>query len=420
MMESTFHNSTFPKDVIKEFSKRARTYTSYLDEVKESKGYIHPESSLFISSDETYQKDIKKKLTRFTKSKHVILVAIGGSLQGTHAVYKACADKNSPRLTIVDSIEDKYVEDTEHIFNHVKNPNDIALVVISKSGSTTETMLNAVNIISLGEKKFGPEFLKRVIFIGNEDTAFLEAGKKKKILCFTLPNIIGGRFSVFTAVGIVPLTLLGINTTALLKGAREAVSRESLESVEASSVDLALHAYSGIRIVNVFTFNKRLRACALWYRQLLAESIGKNQTKSSTPFTHQLLPVVSTSSDLHSTAQLYLGGYTGMYTHFIYYTELAHTRIPQSHWMLEHIPFLKSKRATAVKDIIAESVLHAYNDQMLPYRYTKLKKCSEQEIGYLLASFMAEVMYLGNLFNIDTFDQPSVEFYKKYVRAELN
>ena len=419
-MQSTFHNSVFPKDLLREFSKKARTYTASLAKIQDSHSYELPESALFIAQDVEYQREIKKKLSRFTRSQHVILVAIGGSLQGTNAVYKACRPKNAPRLTIVDSIEDKYVEDAERIINNAKSVREVSLVVVSKSGSTTETMLNAFIIISLGEKKFGEAFLKRVIFIGNDDTPFLEAGKKKKILCFTLPHTIGGRFSIFTAVGIVPLTLLGINVPALLKGAHDATLKESLSDVEESAVKLALHAYSGARVVNFFTFNRRMRACALWYRQLLAESIGKSQTKSSSPFTHQLLPIVSTSSDLHSVAELYLGGYAGIYTHFLYYKEPTKNSLSTSHWILEHIPFLKSKKATVIKDIITEGVLHAYNDQLLPYRYTTLPKCTEYEIGFLLTSLMAEVMYLGHLLNVDTFDQPSVEFYKKYVRAELS
>lgn len=419
-MQSTFNNSTFPKDLIKEVNKKAREYTAQIQKVQKSKKYDLPESSLFVALDAEYQRTIKKKLVNFTGVKHVILVAIGGSVQGTMAVYDACVKKEVPRFTIIDSIEEKYIEDMERIIASTSDARDVALIVASKSGTTTETMLNALHMISMWEKKFGEAFIKRVIFIGNDGTPFLEAGKKEGILCFTIPHAIGGRFSVFTAVGIVPLTILGINIQLLLKGAAEAMTKQSIAEIESSAVTLALHAYSGTHTVNFFTFNRRLRSCALWYRQLLAESIGKNQTKSSTPFTHQLLPIVSTSSDLHSIVELYLGGYAGIYTHFVYYNERTTARMPVNHWLLDHIPFLKSKKATAVKDIITEGVLHAYNDQMLPYRYTKLKKCTEHEIGYFLASMMAEVMYLGYLFNIDTFGQPSVEFYKKYVRAELS
>ncbi|QQR65148.1 hypothetical protein IPH92_01025 [Candidatus Kaiserbacteria bacterium] len=419
-MQSTFHNSTFPKDLVKEVSKKAHAYRLKIEKVQESGIFERSESSLCIAGDGAYQKDIKKRLAPFTGTKHVILVAIGGSMQGVQAVYDACVSKEIPRLSIVDSIEEKYIEDMRRIISVTKDARDIVLVVVSKSGTTTETMLNALHIIGLWEKKFGEAFLKQIIFIGNEGTPFLEAGAKKNILSFTLPHSIGGRFSVFSAVGVVPLTLLGINIPQLLKGALDAVKSEALTHVEESAVTLALHAYSGVHTVNFFSFNRRLRSCGLWYRQLLAESTGKSTTKAGTPFMHQLLPIVSTSADLHSSAELYLGGYTGIYTHFVYYTERTSARMPQVHWLLEHLPFLKNRKSSVIKDIITEGVLHAYNDQMLPYRYTKLEKCTEYEVGFLLASLMAEVMYIGYLFNIDTFDQPSVEFYKKYVRAELS
>lgn len=419
-MQSTFQNSTFPKDLMKEVAKKARVYTGKIEKVQKSKIFERSESSLFIAGELAYQRDIKKKLSRFNRTKHVILIGIGGSMQGTQAVYDACSYKDIPRLSIVDSIEEKYVEDIDRIIKATDDARDVVLVVASKSGTTTETMFNALYTINLWEKKFGEAFLKQVIFIANEGTTFLEVGEKKGILCFTLPHSIGGRFSVFTAVGIVPLTLLGINIPLLLKGALSATTKKSLEDIETSAVTLALHAYSGVHTVNFFSFNRRLRSCGLWYRQLIAESIGKNTTKGETPFTHQLLPIVSTSADLHSSAELYLGGYEGIYTHFVYYKERVSKKMPQAHWMLEHMPILKSKKSSAVKDIIVEGVLHAYNDQLLPYRFTKMEKCTEYEVGFLLASLMAEVMYLGYLFNIDTFDQPSVEFYKKYVRAELN
>ena len=405
---------------MKEVGKKAHAYRLKIEKVQKSGIFERSESSLCIAGDVAYQKDIKKRLAKFTHTKHVILVAIGGSMQGVQAVYDACVTKDVPRFNIVDSIEEKYIEDMERIISNTNDARGVVLVVVSKSGSTTETMLNALHIIGLWEKKFGDAFLDQIIFIGNEGTTFLEIAAKKGILYFTLPHSIGGRFSVFTAVGIVPLTLLGMNIPQLLKGALDAVKPDSLTNIEESAVTLALHTYSGVHTVNFFSFNRRLRSCGLWYRQLLAESTGKSITKAGTPFMHQLLPIVSTSADLHSIAELYLGGYTGIYTHFIYYTERTNVRLPQTHWMLEYLPFLKSRKPSAVKDIITEGVLHAYNDQMLPYRYTKFKKFAEYEVGLLLASLMAEVMYIGYLFNIDTFDQPSVEFYKKYVRAELS
>lgn len=120
--------------------------------MQESGIFERSESSLCIAGDGAYQKDIKKRLAPFTGTKHVILVAIGGSMQGVQAVYDACVSKEIPRLSIVDSIEEKYIEDMRRIISVTKDARDIVLVVVSKSGTTTETMLNALHIIGLWEK----------------------------------------------------------------------------------------------------------------------------------------------------------------------------------------------------------------------------------------------------------------------------
>jgi len=417
-MKSSLYHSKLPKDTVSALQKKARGYSDLIEEVRKHNDYSHPESSLFIAGDKEYQSAIRKKLGPFKGVKRVILVAIGGSIQGTHAVYKALST-NEKQLTIVDSVEEDTLKKVEEIVNSVNDSRHIALVIVSKSGTTTETMLNSLKIIEMWERKFGDAFHKRVIFIGNEGTEFLALGEKRGITCFSIPGSIGGRFSVFTAVGIVPLTLLGINVAALTKGAVEALAKGELRAIEKNAVTLAAYAETGVHTVNFFTFNKRLELLGFWYRQLLAESIGKDKTTAGEPFTKQLLPVVSTSTDLHSVAELYLGGYKGIYTHFIYHKEGRSYRLPTSHWMLEHVPFLKGKKVSDVKDIITESVLRAYNDQRLPYRYTEIDTCTAHEVGAVLATLMAEVMYLGNLFDIDTFGQPSVEFYKKYMRTAL-
>ncbi len=234
-----------------------------------------------------------------------------------------------------------------------------------------------------------------------------------------MPESIGGRYSIFTAAGMVPLILLGIDVVSLREGALSAVSKKELKHREESAVTLALEAEAGTHTVNFFTFNKRLTLCGYWYRQLLAESIGKNMTTKGTSFIHQLLPIVSTSVDLHSMAQLYLGGYKNMYTQFVYYNERQPFHIRTAHWLLEHVPFLGGKTFDEVNDAIKHGVLRAYDDQKLAYSYTELPKCTAFEIGFLLESRMCEIMCLGYIFNVDPFDQPSVELYKKHTKSVL-
>ncbi len=418
-MKSSFHHSVVAKRRVQALEKKAHTYTSKLLRYGKKNDYSLPESSLSVANDTKYQQSIKKALTRFKGIEHVVLVGIGGSSLGTEAVYAALAYKTSPTLEVIDRVNKESLMRLEEHIAGIKNSSRVAIVIVSKSGSTTETMLNAVKVMAVCEKKYGDACYAQTIFIGDKDTQFLKMGKKKKILCFTIPDIIGGRYSVFTAVGIVPLTLLGIDIVSLREGAIEAVSKKNLTKIETSAVTLSAHAEEGVHTVNFFSFNKRLEMCGMWYRQLLAESIGKNMTTKGTSFQYQLLPIVSSSVDLHSMAQLYLGGYKNMYTHFVCYDENHPYHAPAKHWLLEHVSFLRNKTFDEVNGAIREGVLKAYDDQKLPYRFTELPKCSAYEIGFLLATLMAETMYLAHILDVNAFDQPSVELYKKHMRVAL-
>lgn len=419
-MKTSFHHTVTTKRRGRVLEKKVHTYTQKITKLLKSNDYTHPESSLVIAGDAKYQNAIIKALKPFKGVKHVLLVGIGGSSLGTEAVYHALAFKTSPALIVLDQIEKDALLKVESLIKEIDNPKDIALVVVSKSGTTTETMLNAVKVLEVCEKKFGKEFNSRTIFIGNADTPFLKIGKKRKILCFTMPDIIGGRYSVFTAVGMVPLTLLGIDTQSLREGALSLFEKKEMTLVERSTVTLAEEAERGVHTVNFFTFSERLELCGYWYRQLLAESIGKRMTTKGTSFSHQLLPVVTTSADLHSMAQLYLGGYKNMYTYFVDYDETSPYHLLAKHWLIEHVPFLAGSEVLKVKEAIRKGVLQAYDDQKLPYRYSELPKCSAYEIGFLFSSFMCEVMCLAHALNVNAFDQPSVELYKKHTRTILD
>jgi glucose-6-phosphate isomerase len=419
-MKSLSKNSVLPQPRLNAFEERLSKYTDRITALygREDR-YAVPESSLCISGDAVYQVNIQKELKRFKGIRHVILIGIGGSSLGTEAVYGALKTEKSPALTVIDEIDRESLERVASLMKGVVNPKDIAIVVVSKSGATTETMLSAVKILEIGERRYGEKIQKQIIFIGDKDTAFFELGRKRGALCLSMPKAIGGRYSVFTAVGIAPLTLLGIDTAAFRKGSQDAMKQVSLRAIREHAALLALHALQGVHTVNFFTFNKRLELCGYWYRQLLAESIGKNMTIKKASFSHQLLPIVSTSVDLHSMGQLFLAGYENIYTHFVYFKDTSAYRLLSSHWLLSHVPFLKGKRVGEVSDALRKGVLKAYDDEKLPYRVTELAECSAYEVGFLLNSLMCEVMCVAHALNVDAFDQPNVESYKKHTRAVL-
>jgi glucose-6-phosphate isomerase len=418
-MKSTYYTKIAKSVRSSAFEKSARAYTECILRVCKEGDYTQHESSGYIAGDDAYQSQIQKSLRRFKGIRHVVLVGIGGSSLGTEAVYHALSHAKGPKLHVFDQITIDALSSFRTLLQSMSRLHEVAIVIVSKSGSTTETMMNGAKIIEVALKHFGHKITEQIICIGNDETPFMKNARKHDILTFTIPDIIGGRYSLFTAVGMVPLTLLGINTAALRKGAIAASLHHELREIEEHACTLARYAEHGVHTINFFTFNTPLAYCGLWYRQLLAESVGKKLTKAGTQFTHQLLPITSTSEDLHSMAQLYLAGYPNLFTHFVYYTEERTHHVQKGSWLLAHVPFLRGRNFGDVQNAIREGVLQAYTDQKFPYRKTELQKRDAYEIGFLLSSLMFEVMYVAHLFDVDAFDQPSVELYKAHTRNAL-
>lgn len=405
---------------LKLLREKAEKYSKFVASVSTKTDYMKHESALAIPLDHSYQKDIAKKIAPLKGAKHIVLIGIGGSSLGTEAVYAALAFTTSPSLLVLDAIDSEALTKLESLIETLDSSSSLALVVVSKSGTTTETLVNGVRALEICEKKFGKDIAKRTVFVGTKGTEFWNIGKKKKVICVSFPEAIGGRYSVFSAVGIVPLTLLGIDVVSFCEGATLALSREYRKQTVEHAVSLALLGEEGVHTVNFFTFNERLKLLGYWYRQLLAESIGKTMTTNGATFCHQLLPTVATSVDLHSMAQLYLGGYRGMYTHFVYANVEGGHHALSDHWLLDHVHILKKKTPQIVQNAIREGVLRAYDDQKLPYRFTTLEKITAHELGLMMASLMFETMCLGHLFDVDVFTQPNVESYKSYTRNILS
>lgn len=417
-METLFYHN-YPQKSVSATFRKIVPYTKLLETIIHDRDYTKHESALAIAGDTKYQNAITKALLPYSGVKHVVLVGIGGSSLGTDAVYNALKTSASPSLTVLDDLENESLDVLSAFVKRVKNPADIVLVIVSKSGATTETVCNADAVLEIFEKSYGEAHRKQVIVIGDPDSSLVLHAKKKKILALTIPKSIGGRYSVFTAVGIVPLTLLGIDVSELRKGAVAGVSQNEIEiSAESASV-LAYSAQNGVRVVNFFTFTKRFQTIGYWYRQLLAESLGKSRTKSKKAFTHQLLPTVSSSIDLHSVAQLYLGGYTGIYTKFIQVVCGNITQTVRDSWVSSSVSPLPHKTMNDVKNAITVGVLKAYSEAGLPHQITYVEKLDAFEVGRILAQAMTEVMCLCTALNVDAFDQPNVESYKKHMHEAL-
>lgn len=353
----------------------------------------------------------------------VFLVGIGGSSLGTEAVFQALSAQDANvTLTVFDTVSSDRIERAVRMLVRRNIPKEkIAIIIISKSGGTTETITNASMLSQALSSHYSADVKDRTLVITDQgsrlDTLSHEIGYE----VFHLPHAIGGRFSVFSNVGLIPLALLGVDTAGVLRGAREAItsaladdSKDALDSVYA----LSLMSARGLTTLDTFVFDASLEAYAKWRRQLLAESLGKSKDMKGNAGMFGILPTVTTAGDLHSVAQLYLSGARGIHTDFITFNTYGNVPIT-GHPLLSIIPYLEGKTTDDILRALSAGVLEAYADQQLSYAEYRLVSCNAYEIGALMAHNMFETICAAKLLKVNAFDQPNVELYKIKTKARL-
>jgi glucose-6-phosphate isomerase len=217
-------------------------------------------------------------------------------------------------------------------------------------------------------------------------------------------------------VGLVPLALLGHDTDAFISGVLDA-SSEEFESVVAEQA-VRMHHYLSkkYRHYNFFAFEPRLQTLGAWYRQLFAESIGKEFDRAGKSVTVGFVPTISTAVELHSVGQLYLSGFSGVYTDFVTFDDdSVDYAIPKKGIAKAYGKYTMQEVATALYG----GVVAAYQERTLPYRSTIFDETLPYSLGLFMGMRMLETMYIAHLLDLNAFDQPNVELYKVKTRSIL-
>ncbi len=176
-----------------------------------------------------------------------------------------------------------------------------------------------------------------------------------------------------------------------------------------------MHFQKGRRIYDLFLFNIRLEALGKWFRQLLAESLGKGQLKAG------LVPMVSVGpADLHSVGQLYLAGLANQFTTFVFVSSAKiNLNVPKEGFLGKLAPAQSGKEAGEISAAIFEGVKRAYGKRGLPFVEIELSELSPFAIGEFMQFKMIEVVLLAKLLGVNAYDQPNVELYKEETRKIL-
>lgn len=400
-------------------------YTERLISIRKSREYVEPESSINLPTDNSTLERVKAVVTQKVtdRLRYSIVVGIGGSNLGTKAVYDAILGYGDlleparfPRLLFAETTDSEWLDRLVSLVRTLDAPDELLVTLISKSGGTTETIANFEILMQAMREKFGPVD-DRVVVITDEDSKLWQAAANKNIDSIAIPQPVGGRYSVLSAVGLLPLHSIGMDIDGLLRGADEMLTQclDDENNIALTSAAVLFMEQKGGRHINDnFFFHPELESLGKWYRQLMGESVGKEQSLTGETVHAGITPTVSLgSTDLHSVGQLYLGGPRDKFTTFISSnSRIKAEMVPDDRYFPELVPMISGKSASGVMGAIFEGVKAAYQKAELPFMEVVLENIDESSIGAYMQFKMLEMMYLGQLLNVNSFDQPNVEAYK--------
>ena len=367
----------------------------------------------------------KKKLLAPTM---LVIIGIGGSNLGTRAVQELLLGglynqrTAAMKVYYVDTVDADYVATILAIVkDQLAAHCSVIINVITKSGTTLETVANFEVFLAL-LKKYREKWQDFVVITTDAGSVLETFASNNAIDCLRIPQHLGGRYSVFSAVALFPLAMLGVDIAQLCAGAAD-TTKHCLQQNEAnnalmSAAVIFLH-YSAAQKKNIhdtFLFSLDAEFLGKWYRQLMAESIGKEGNLRGEKVSIDLMPTVSIgTSDLHSVAQLYLAGAKNRCTTFVT-IEKSNTSIVID----GDLQIMDQIHARVTLDDLMNAAAHslqkAYQDQKQPYMVMQLPEKNAYYVGQFLQFKMFEIMYLGQMLNINAFDQPNVELYKKILK----
>ena len=357
-----------------------------------------------------------KKDAQYVRDHFDILVVcgIGGSYLGARSALEALNGlKSDDKLEIIfmgQTFSPNYVA---QVMNYLKGKN-FAINVISKSGTTTETSISFRLLKELLEKQVGKEKARKAIYAttDKEKGALKTLCNNEGYATYVLPSDIGGRYSVFTAVGTFPLACAGVDVETMIKGAQDA--RKDIESQPLKDNKCYQYAlmrdymYRHNKPVEMYvTYEPQMSQISEWLKQLFGESEGKEHKG--------LYPGSATfSTDLHSLGQYIQDGTPLLFETIINVKEPKFDiKIPHDDDDLDGLNYLEGKDLAFVNQKAFEGTLQAHEDGGVPCNVIFVDKLDEYNLGYLFYFFMRACAMSAYMLDINPFNQPGVEVYKK-------
>ena len=388
-------------------------------------GWLHLPSEIteeFLNSVQAVANTLREKC------EVVVVAGIGGSYLGARAVIEALGnsfawlvgDKKTPVILFAgNNIGEDYLAELTAYLKGKK----FGVINISKSGTTTETALTFRLLKKQCEEQMGKEAAKDVIVAITDahKGAARAAADKEGYKTFVIPDNVGGRFSVLTPVGLLPIAVAGFDIKALVSGAQDMEKATASDvayadniSAQYAAVRQALYTQAGKKIEIIANYQPKLHFIAEWWKQLYGESEGKDH-KGIFP------AACDFTTDLHSMGQWIQDGERTIFETVISIEEPNNKVLfPHDDENLDGLNFLEGKRVDEVNKMAELGTKLAHVDGGVPNIRISMPKLNEYYIGQLIYFFEKACGISGLLEEVNPFNQPGVEAYKKNMFALLN
>ena len=414
------HTRVFEKNVMKYAKQVAEIHKKLHEKAEDEKEFCG-----WLNLPTNYDKDefekIKKAAKKIQSNSDILLViGIGGSYLGARAVIESLTNtfynmqdksiRKTPQILYVgNNLSTNYIND---LIDYIGDK-DISINVISKSGTTTEPAIAFRIFREIMENKYSLKEARSRIFVTTDANkgALKELAKKEKYTTFVIPDNVGGRYSVLTAVGLLPIAVAGININELMEGARIAQDRYSDDNLKYNEC----YKYAVIRNILyekeknteiLVSYEPKMHYFIEWWKQLFGESEGKEQKgiyPSGAEFT----------TDLHSLGQYIQEGRRNLFETVIN-IEKSNNDIMMKleEDDLDNLNYLEGKTLDFVNKKAMEGTIAAHTDGDVPNILINIEKLDANNMGQLIYFFELACAMSGEILGINPFNQPGVEKYK--------
>ncbi len=380
------------------------------EKIKEEKNYIGYYNLPFQDTKEI------KEYAKIVKQKHIVVLGIGGSSLGTYAIHKFLMHReNEKKLHFLESTDPLEIDyKLEKI-----DLNDAIFLVISKSGTTIETVSILKYISSLVQID-----KNNCVVITEDDSKLNEFALHHGMRRFVIPKDVGGRFSVFSPVGLVPLAIMGLDIDSILNGCKEVYNsfftKDEYYKEIMGKARFMVENKNRFNINVIFSYSSLLEGFNKWYIQLWGESLGKkniNGTKQALTPIGLLGPI-----DQHSFLQLIMEGKRDKTVTFIKVADFQKDiKIPEiSLYGLEELDYINNLSFNTLINEQADATIEAVESlRDIPCDVITIDRIDEYNLAKLMFGYQLLTSVVGKFVQINTYDQPGVETGKIILKEKL-